>query len=302
MNTSIYQIQYSDDVVGEYDPSFLMYDCRKNPEADKREIAHMLRFYEEGIWKEKCIKYFGLLSPKFSNKAKISGKSFIEWIESNPGYDVYFINPFPQLSYWNFNVWTQGEFWHPGLIDLANTIFKSAGYTFCIEDLPRNNNKTALYSNYWVANEKFWNAYMTFIKKIIFAIDNLSDSDKKKIFEITPHYTSATFFPFIFERLFSTFIILEKNISFLSYSHGINEILNCCDNEMEHFIIKEWSGLIDNMDISNKDNIEYKKIFINIQSVLDSCEMKKVPIDNSKPKMWKKIFNYLKNTIIKKCF
>lgn len=297
MYIAIYQIQYSNNVIGEFDSSFLTYDCRKNPESEKREIAHMLRFYEEVVLKQNSAKYFGLLSPKFSNKAKISGKSFIDWIDANPGYDVYFINPFPQLSYWNFNIWTQGEFWHPGLKDLSTALLNSAGYNFDIEDLPRNNNKTALYSNFWVANKKFWDSYMEFIKKIIFAIDNLSDSDKAKIFEITPHYTSATFFPFIFERLFSTFLILEKNISYLSYKHEIDEIRDCCNNDMERFIINEWTEIIDSMDNTNKDNEQYKKLFTNLQRMLHIYELNQVSVDNPNPFNLKNIFNNLKNII-----
>ena len=297
MSTSIYQIQYSDDVVGEFDPAFLKYDCRKNPEPDKREIAHMVRFYEEGIWKQEGTKYFGLLSPKFSSKAKISGKSFIHWINSNPGYDVYFINPFPQLSYWNFNVWTQGEFWHPGLKDLANSLFKSAGYTFQIEDLPRNTSKTALYSNYWVGNEKFWDSYMKFVKKTIQAIDNLSDSDKRILFEFTPHYTPATFFPFIFERLFSTFLMLEKNILVLPYSHGHEEILSRCNNDMERFIINEWSEMIDIWDSSDRNDFEYKKLFNNLQGMLHIYELAQPAAENSKPAILKKILKYFKNIL-----
>ena len=297
MSTSIYQIQYSDDVVGEFDPAFIKYDCRKNPEPDKREIAHMIRFYEEGIWKNEDTKYFGLLSPKFSSKAKISGQSFIHWINSNPGYDVYFINPFPQLSYWNFNVWTQGEFWHPGLKDLANSLFMSAGYTFRIEDLPRSTIATALYSNYWVGNQKFWDAYMNFVKTIIGAIDKLSDSDKKMLFKFTPHYTPATFFPFIFERLFSTFLILEKNILVLPYAHGHEGILSRCTNEMERFIINEWVEVIDSWDGSDKDDVYYKKFFSNLQGMLDIYDLSQQGVDNFQPVIWKKIFNYFKNIL-----
>ena len=88
MGTSIYQIQYSNDVLGEFDSAFNKYDCRDNPEPEKREIAHMLRFYEEKAWKKKGGEYFGLVSPKFSSKAKISGREFIDWVDANPGHDV----------------------------------------------------------------------------------------------------------------------------------------------------------------------------------------------------------------------
>ena len=182
MTVSIYQIQYSDDVVGAFDPAFLKYDCRDNPESEKREVAHMLRFYDEGRWKHLGITHFGLVSPKFASKTGVSGESFVNWINANPGYDVYFINPFPQLSWWNFNVWTQGEFWHPGLTELGDALFSAAGYPIQIELLPRNTAASLSYSNYWVGSEGFWDIFMAFVRQLVAAVDDLSARDKKKAF------------------------------------------------------------------------------------------------------------------------
>lgn len=268
MNSLVYQIQYSDEIIGEFDPAFLRYDCRDNPEPDEREVAHMLRFYSEGSWRLSNIRYFGLVSPKFTSKTGISGQTFIDWIDANPGYDVYFINPFPQLIYWHYNVWTQGEFWHPGLSDLANALFDSAGIDVQIQYLPRNTAATVLYSNYWVGNEKFWHEYMTFLNKFVAAIEHLDESSRKKLYELAPHYAPATYFPFIFERLFSTFLILNEEIASLPYIYGFDEILNRCSNDMERFIVREWGGMIDRWDALRRNDLEYRKILLNICGML----------------------------------
>ena len=247
---------------------FIEYDCRDNPESQKREVAHMLNFYDEGIWKESGASYFGLVSPKFTDKTGIGGKAFIEWIEANPGYDVYFINPFPQLAYWHYNVWESGEFWHPGLRDLADILFERFGLTIRVEDLPRNTASSLLYCNFWVGNEKFWRIYMDFVRKLIDIVDHLDAESYKKFFERAPHYAPATYFPFIFERLFSIFLALHGEISCLPYPYGPDEILNKCENEMERFIIREWAGLIDVWDKSGRNDAEYRKVFDNLQSML----------------------------------
>ena len=268
MVTAVYQIMYSDNVVGEFDPAFIKYDCRDKPEPDKREIAHMLRFYDENVWKSQGAEHFGLVSPKFSEKSGISGKAFIDWVDANPGYDIYFVNPFPQLSYWHFNVWTQGEFWHPGLIDLANALFEAAGLSISVNELPRNTAASLLYSNYWVGNEKFWRIYLTFVRKLFTAVDDLEESDRKKLFKMAPHYAPATYFPFVFERLLSTFLVLHEDISCLPYQYGSEEILDRCSNDMERFIISEWGEMIDSWDASGRDDAEYRKVFSNLQGML----------------------------------
>lgn len=268
MTVSVYQIQYGDDVVGTFDPAFITYDCRANPEREKRETAHMLRFYDEGVWRHHSAEHFGLVSPKFAGKARIGGKAFIDWVQANPGYDVYFINPFPQVSYWHFNVWTQGEFWHPGLGDLADALFAAAGHSIRVEALPRNTAASLLYSNYWVGNEGFWRVYMAFVRNIAAAVDNLSAGDRTKLFGLAPHSAPATYFAFVFERLFSTFLVLHEDIAGLPYPHGHDDILGRCDNDMERFIIGAWSEMIDAWDAVGRNDAEYRKLFANLEGML----------------------------------
>lgn len=275
MTVSVYQIEYSNDVVGEFDPAFIRYDCRGNPEPEKREIAHMLRFYDEGVWRSEGAEHFGLVSPKFSGKVGISGKDFVDWVSVNPGYDVYFVNPFPQLSYQYFNVWTQGESWHPGLSDLANALFVAAGFPFRVENLPRNTARSLLYSNYWVANEKFWRSYMVFVRKLVAAVDDLDVSNRKKLFELAPHYASATYFPFVFERLFSTFLVLYGDIADIAcfpYHYRCDEIIDRCGNDTERFVIREWAEKIDAWDAARRDDVEYRKLFADFQGNLRICQ------------------------------
>lgn len=268
MSATVYQIKYSEQVVGTFDPAFIEYDCLQNPRPEKREIAHMLCFYDESTWRQQGFEHFGLVSPKFSSKTGISGKAFIDWIETNPGYDVYFINPFPQLSYWHFNVWTQGEFWHPSLTDLANALFAAAGFSIRVEDLPRNTASSLLYCNFWVGNERFWRIYMAFIRKLDGVVNDLDAENRRKLFELAPHYAPAAYFPFIFERLFSTFILLHEEFSCLPYLFGRDDILNRCENDMERFIIREWADMVDNWDAFGRNDAEYRKLFANLQGML----------------------------------
>lgn len=268
MNVGVYQIQYGVDVVGEFDPVFLRYDCCDNPESEKREMAHMLRFYRDKPWSGMGFRYFGLVSPKFNSKTGFSGKEFIGWVEDNPGYDVYMINPFPQLSYFNFNVWEQGESWHPGLCDLADSLFEAAGYDVRVSHLGRNSIATSLYSNYWVGSEVFWARFMSFVENLDSAVVNLPIDKLSKIFSSAPHYAPALYYPFVFERLFSTFLLLCKDVSCCCFEYSNEQIANKCQNEMERYIVREWGGVIDAWDKAGWDDAEYRKIFKLIGGIL----------------------------------
>jgi len=297
VTASVYQIKYSDEVVGTLDKAFIKYDCRDNPESEKREIAHMLRFYEEGAWRHQGFEHFGLVSPKFSIKTGISSQAFLDWIDANRGYDVYFVNPFPQLIYWHFNVWTQGEFWHPGLADLADALFAGAGLSIRVENLPRNTASSSLYSNYWVGNEKFWNIYMPFVRKLVAAVDNIDTGVRKKLFEPAPHYAPAAYFPFVFERIFSTFLVLHGNIACLPYHYGHGEILERCDNDMERFVVREWSEMIDTWDTSGRNDAEYRKLFANLQGMILVYQTAFACESTHGPTIGKRLIDKLKRTI-----
>jgi len=264
---AIYQIQYSNSVVGGFDSDFIKYDCRKSPENEKREIAHMQRLFREYKWNKDGDQYLGLFSPKFNDKSGLSGKEFIHWIKSNPGYDVYFINPFPQLEYFHYNVWEQGEYWHPGLKELADSLFKAANLDIQTQSLPKNNIDTLLYSNYWVGNRRFWEEYMRFIDKLMVAIDGLESIDRKRFFSQTLHYTPATFFPFIFERMFSTFLCIQKNLKSLSYSYEKDKVINKCSNDFERLIVADWSNMIANWDSHGHSELEVRDFFHNLENL-----------------------------------
>lgn len=267
MTVSLYQIHYSDDVAGVFDPDFVKYDCRETPENERREIAHMQRFFEGGVWKDNNSSHFGLVSPKFTSKTKLRGNEFIHWINSNPGYDVYFVNPFPHLQYLHFNVWEQGEYWHPGLLELADSLFKAADLDIQTKKLPRNTHYTLLYSNYWIANERFWREFMGFVRKLSTAVDNLTDLERGKFFARAPHYEVATYYPFVFERMFSTFLFVNNGFKCLPYPFQKDEIISRCANEMECLILKDWAGLIDVWDAQDRNDHEVRKIFANLENI-----------------------------------
>ncbi|WP_045221769.1 hypothetical protein [Desulfonatronum thioautotrophicum] len=268
MDVHIFQIQYSDVVDGCFDPAFSRYDCRRNPEPERREVAHMQRFYEERVQGGAPEDYFGLVSPKFTDKTGLAGEKFVNWIKAHPGHDVYFINPFPQEGYWHHDVWSQGDFWHPGLIDLAETLFHTAGLRLSLNAFPRNDKNTLLFSNYWVGTPRFWDIFMDFAHPVLDAVDRLPAETRNKLFETAPHTTPATYFPFVFERLFSTLLILRKDISPRAYAWSREAVISRCRDPMERLIIREWGPVIDRWDESGGDIENYRNVFAGLWAML----------------------------------
>lgn len=110
---------------------------------------------------------------------------------------------------------------------------------------------------------------MSFVRALDTAANNLTESERDAIFSLAPHYAPATYFPFIFERLFSTFLSLDKDINFLPYPYERSEILGKCDIEMERLIIREWGDRIDAWDHNDRSDDEYRRIFEDLSRVLE---------------------------------
>ena len=123
------------------------------------------------------------------------------------------------------NLWLQGEFYHPGILELSQRIFERAGYTIDLAAEVQTK-QTALYCNYWVGTRRFWNTYMAFINPIIDVLKHgLSDSEKQKLHSIADQGNEFSYIAFIIERVFSTLICHDKTIRYLAYPHTYSDIL-----------------------------------------------------------------------------
>ena len=225
MNIFLYQIQYDDNTAAKENSGLFSFDCRANPEFLRREVAHLIRFYDEVIAKGDNEDYFGLFSPKFTEKAKLSISDVKAFIEQNSGQDIYLFNPFPILVYKHLNMWEQGEAGHIGLQQITKQLFHQANINFKVDSLHRQNYKQVVYCNYWVANKLTFDKIMPLIKQL----DSICESNveiREKILSHT-HYIGgeACFYPFVFERILSTFLYMNKNIKVLPYEYDSSHIV-----------------------------------------------------------------------------
>ena len=225
------------------DPAFLLFDVSASPEPDRREMTHMLAFWRQG--RHRAYAVSGLLPPKFSDKARMSGQAFVDFIRDNPGYDVWLVNPFPHYRYISFNIWEQGEFFHPGLCARANALLSAAGMDFDVTRLPRSTPATLVFSNCWAATPAFWDRFMGDIEELAKIADRTP-----QMFEPAPYNMTerVAYFPFFFERYLTTFLTYNSDLRVCARTYSLPEILERCDSEMGRVLVKEWAPIIDRWD------------------------------------------------------
>jgi hypothetical protein len=256
----IHTICYAPGMAATVDSNFLPFDVSANPEVERREMAHMLSFWRQGHHQNYSVS--GLLSPKFSEKTGLSGRAFIDFIRANPGHDVWFINPFPQYLYMSFNIWEQGEFFHPGLVKRASQIFSTAGMSIDLAAFPRGSAKTLLFSNFWAGTPKFWDRFMADVDTLTRTADSMPE-----MLELAPYHLDAPapYYPFFFERYFTTFLIRNPDIKSCSWAYSFDETIRSCGTEIGYIFLRDWGPIIDRWDERGVYSPHQRQIFHGIE-------------------------------------
>lgn len=203
----IFQIFYHEDQRVFLDDAFSPLDNSNKMYPYNYEYAVFFDLYKKTQWTKNS--YLGALSWKFKQKTGLDGKTLLSMINENPGKDVYFVNPFPDQIIYE-NCWAQGEVFHQGITQLTQKLLEQVGYDPNILKLATAPRHLA-YCNYWIANQAFWDSYMQFLMPIwnfVLSSDKAIASEMSK--EADP-IIKAPYLPFIFERLFSTYLTISSH-------------------------------------------------------------------------------------------
>lgn len=267
MAVNLYQLQYDDKTSASLETGFLTYDCRANPEFLKREIAHLMRFYDDVVVKADPDDYFGLLSPKFNYKTGLTASDIRTFMCDNNEQDIYLFNPYPMHVYNFMNVWEQAEANHPEIISIVNYLFDRAEIGFKVSDLHRNNLSQVVYCNYWVAKKNFLDEFIKFLKKLDNTIELMPDFQKSIFFNRTEYKVDACFYPFVFERMITTFLFINQHYKSLSYIYGRDfNGYNTLNRIERKFYYGESRKIFDLWESSNQRSVEEIEEIVNILS------------------------------------
>jgi len=224
----VFQIYFKPELKSHCDPAFTPHDNTANISPELREWAVWERFYEgmkAGVLSEE-LDLWGFVSWKFKEKTNLTGEQFVSWINANPGYDVYFVNPCLLNEAVFLNSWEQGDIHHPNISDIGNSFLTKLGYEdVSVRDMVLDRNRT-MFANYFVGTQKFWDEFMAFSNQL-FTEAEKDPAFKHQVFgeglSNYAHDKSLPNFTFLIERLVPTFIDL-KGFNSLAYQYTADTI------------------------------------------------------------------------------
>ena len=219
LNMKIFQIYFKPELKSHCDPAFEPLDNTSNPRPELREWDVWDREYENIL--AQGLDYWGFVSWKFKEKTNLTGQQFIDFINSNPGADVYFVNPCIVNEAVFANSWEQGDLYHPNISNIGNSFLTKLGYEDVdVKSMVLDRNCT-MFANYIVGSRAFWDRFMTFSRRLF------TEAEKDPVFKHQvfgaglsnyAHDKTLPNFTFLIERLIPTFIDLEQ-ISALGYQY-----------------------------------------------------------------------------------
>lgn len=218
MNYKLFQICFEERQLAQVDPLLTPFDNTENKYPELREYYNFFKVVDDGLTDD--LDAWGMFGPRWQAKLRYDSKYVIDEIDNNPGYDVYTFNHARVVDALFFNVWEQGDHWHPGIKRVAAKALELAGYdSGLVDELMFD--QTTCYCSYFVASKQFWKEYLEFLQKIRLALENLPE-EEKNIYESSANYArdqELNFFPFIIERIFSTFLVMNRD-RFKVHSHN----------------------------------------------------------------------------------
>lgn len=174
-------------------------------------------------------EYEGLISWRFSRKTGWSVREFVELCRAEPGRDLYAVQPYP-LEQFPVNLWHQAEVWHPGIVAFTRSVFSAVGYDVSLIDKVQDNRLTVT-CNYWYANKRFWRLYMSYVSLIAQYLHSIAMERESQYEVVYGSVVSGSwvpgYFPYIIERVVSTLIYLNPDIS--------HKVIHCTGDHWKNY-------------------------------------------------------------------
>lgn len=208
MSIYLYQIYYNEETRQALDPGFIPLDNSASERPDWFEFWPIRKFLKSGTLDENA--WYGFFSPKFAIKTGFTAdyvKSVIQH-HRETGEIALFTSTWDFIAYFK-NVFEQGEEWHDGITQVAQSFFDHIGHKVALRSLV-NYSQNSVTSNYFAAKPRFWRRWLYFADKLVEACEGNHLSQGMLVGKTTYGERLVPMKVFIQERLATVILSTER--------------------------------------------------------------------------------------------
>ena len=151
---ALYQICDSEAAQSNMPAQFLALQNVDNHRADWREYWPIRQFLLHHTLDDDT--FYGFFSPGFTSRTGLDFEKIRHFVHRHGREnDVLIFSPFWDLNSFFINSFVQGDFFHPGLMQIMQNFSDLAGLNLNLGQMVMHTENTA-YCNYFIAKKKFW--------------------------------------------------------------------------------------------------------------------------------------------------
>jgi hypothetical protein len=158
-----FQIYYDEESRASLDEDFEPLDNTKNDRPDWYEYWPIRNYLSRNELNEGTL--YGFLSSRFSEKTRLTGAQVKDFVRRAGEADVVTFSPFPCHGACFLNVFEHGNFFHPGLFEVASRFFGSVNPSVKLDTLLMHSRNT-VFSNFFLARREFWKSWKDVLDRI----------------------------------------------------------------------------------------------------------------------------------------
>lgn len=217
MKIVIHQICYSEETLKDIPEGFLTLDNLRNERPDWREYWPIRNFLLKNKLDNDTL--YGFFSPKFTSKTGLNFLQIKEFVNKNYcNHDTITFSPFWDLGSMFINIFEQGDFFHPGLMNVSEEFANKYLDGFQLRGAISHSNNN-VFCNYILGNIAFWEKWLEIGEMLFSAAEFLNDSLSVNLRKETTYgLQKLPMKIFIQERLATLCLMKHQNLKNLAYS------------------------------------------------------------------------------------
>ena len=210
----IFQIFYDEATRLALDPCFEPLDNSRNERPDWFEYWPIRAFLRNNALDDDS--FYGFLSPRFKEKTWLDGETVRAFVRAAGNCDVVTFSPTPDYACFYFNVFEQGENYHPGLLEISQAFFDEIELNVALRRVVMDT-RTSVFGNFFVAKGSFWRRWSLILDKCFEHAEKPASPLHRRLCAPAEYYRPVQMKILLMERVASVMLATSNGIAIRNY-------------------------------------------------------------------------------------